>query len=128
MKIIIYWTFYISSLYGEKPISGIIQITDSTVSAYLYPLQYFEWQVVYSKVHYEVDRAGNKQLRYGKWILQRGEVILLMEATDSFIYQEVHCHSCSHHERILLQRDLKTDRRTAKKLKEKDKKRTHVVR
>lgn len=50
MKWVIYWTYYISSLYGEHNISGVIKVMEDSVYCYVLPYQYCAFKIDYIKI------------------------------------------------------------------------------
>ena len=66
MRYIIYWLFYTGSFCTDRPISGVLIITDSTVTNYICPYEYLEWKIVEKNqiVQNNVYISGNYLLDY----------------------------------------------------------------
>ncbi len=66
MRYIIYWLFYTGSFCGERQISGVVIVTDSTVTSYICPYEYLEWKIVEKTQVVQDDQLieGNYLLDY----------------------------------------------------------------
>lgn len=79
MKWIIYWAIYTSSLHGEIPASGVMEIRTDSVTTYLGPYQYSTFTIDYLK--------GNKECF--TLIGSRPHCMLFIYKSDKTIYQNI---------------------------------------
>lgn len=66
MKYFIYWSFYVSNL-GGGDISGVVEVTDTTLTSYVYELGYFTWNII------EKDELRSEEINtieHGLYVLE----------------------------------------------------------
>lgn len=85
MKYLIYWAIYSSSLNeGNLPIAGTIVITDSTITSYIWPYQYIEWDIVESH-----ETNVGDYLQSANYFLERNHIRSMVVITTTQIYHYV---------------------------------------
>lgn len=90
MKWLIYWTFYTSSL-GDAKISGVITITDSTVTTYALGYQYITWDILEKEQKIEFGRIIS-----GNYLLERNQIksylVITRKSVEQYIVTEPAIH------------------------------------
>lgn len=73
MRFIVYWIFYTGSFCTDRDISGVLIVTDSTITSYICPYEYVEWKIL------EKDQVVQDN------VLMSGEYLLDCEGYRSFL-------------------------------------------
>lgn len=87
LKFLIYWSYYLSSIHGVHDISGVIMVKDSVLTTYLYPYDYYEWQII--DTHINEDSEG---IITGTIWAKNNEVMCFVTFTPDMITEEIHHH------------------------------------
>ena len=74
MKYFIYWLFYSSNIGGGN-IAGTVEVTDTTVSSYVYDVGYFTWNI--TEKHEAIDKE-RKFVHSAEYHLERDSVKSVM--------------------------------------------------
>lgn len=102
-KFVLFWTMYTSSFYGvDRRISGVVAIDNTTVSTYLYPYQYVEWEIIASKSVYTTDASITSGIYY---LRHNDKVHSILIITPKRIEQVVLAPSIGYKDRIIYKRN-----------------------